>query len=305
VSAAAARWPTPARWLAGGRRVALPRLGCEVFVRFDGPADGPLVTLLHGYPTSSHDWALVLPALAATHRVLSVDLLGFGDSDKPRPHHYSLLEQADLLDEVWQLHGLRGGALVAHDYSVSVAQELLARGTPITRVAWLNGGLYPELHRPTDGQKALLGPDGAALADALTPEMLAAGLRSVLGRELPDPVLPDLAAAAARRDGLRIAPLLLGYIAERRIHAERWISALERSYHTGLPHLFVWGVRDPVSGGHVLERLRARLPQASYLALDDAGHYPQLEEPQAVVGALVAFLTPDTARGNRPSPPTR
>lgn len=292
---AVAGWPAPAQWLAGGRRVALPRLGREVFVRFDGPVGAPLVTMLHGYPSSSHDWALVLPAVAATHRVLSVDLLGFGESDKPRPHRYSMFEQADLVEEVWQLHGLRGGALVAHDYSVTVAQELLARGAPITKVAWLNGGLYPELHRPTDGQKALLGPDGAALADALTPELLAAGLRVVLARDLPDGVLPDLAAAAARRDGLRIAPLLLSYIAERRVHADRWISALERSYQAGLPHLFIWGVRDPVSGGHVLERLRARLPEAAYLALDDTGHYPQLEHPGVVGEALAAFLAPDTA----------
>jgi len=273
-------------------------------VRLDGPVGGPLVTFLHGFPSSSHDWALVLPAVAHTHRVLTVDLLGFGDSDKPRPHAYSMLEQADLVEEVWGLHGLSDGALVAHDYGVSVAQELLARGAPITRAAWLNGGLYPELHRPTEGQRVLLGPDGAAFADALTPEMLAAGLRDVLARDLPAGVLPDLAAAAARRDGLRIAPLLLHYVAERRVHAARWVGALEDTYRAGLPHLFVWGVRDPVSGGHVLERLLDRLPAATYLVLDDVGHYPQLEDPTAVAGALVAFLAADAAAGGggRPLP---
>jgi len=286
----AASWPSYERWLAGGRRLALPRLGREVFVRLDGPAEGGVVTLLHGFPSSSHDWALVVPALAATHRVLTLDLLGFGDSDKPPGHRYSLFEQADLVEEVWQLLDLPVGPLVAHDYGVTVAQELLARGAHVEKVAWLNGGLYPALHRPTDVQHALLGPDGAALAAALTPELVAPGLRAVLGRQVPDTVLDDLAEAAARQDGLRNMHLLMGYVAERRAHAERWVGALEKAYDTGTPFLFAWGVRDPVSGGHMLQAVQDRMPHASYLVLDQAGHYPQLEEPQSVAAALAAFL---------------
>lgn len=286
----AADWPSYEQWLAGGRRLALPRLGREVFVRLDGPPDGPVVTLLHGFPSSSHDWALVLPALAATQRVLTLDLLGFGDSDKPPGHNYSLFEQADLVEEVWHLLDLPVGPLVAHDYGVTVAQELLARGSHVGRVAWLNGALYPALHRPTDVQHALLGPDGAALAAALTPELIAPGLRAVLGREVPDTVLDDLAEAAARHDGLRNTHLLMGYVAERQTHAERWVGAHEKAYDTGIPFLFAWGARDPVSGGHMLQALQDRMPNASYLVLDQAGHYPHLEEAQSVADALTAFL---------------
>jgi len=131
---------------------------------------------------------------------------------------------------------------------VTVAQELLARGARVDRVAFLNGGLYPDLHRPTDVQQALLSPGGAELAAALTPELLAPGLRTVLARRVPDAVLADLAAAAARRDGLRQAHLLMGYVAERRQHGQRWVAALEAS---ALPLAFVWGQRDPVSGAHM------------------------------------------------------
>lgn len=138
-------WPPYDGWLAGGERLALPRLARTVFTRVDGVADGPPVTL-------------------------TLDLLGFGDSDKPPGHRYSLFEQADLVEEVWELLGVQGGALVAHDYGVTVAQELLARGARLDRVAFLNGGLYPDLHRPTDVQQALLSPGGAKLAAALTPE---------------------------------------------------------------------------------------------------------------------------------------
>ena len=55
------------------------------------------------------------------------DFLGFGASDKPADHDYSLLEQADLVEALWAQEGVDETALVAHDYAVSVAQELLAR----------------------------------------------------------------------------------------------------------------------------------------------------------------------------------
>ncbi|MEU5879017.1 alpha/beta hydrolase [Spirillospora sp. NPDC047279] len=281
-------WPPYAEWLAGGRR--LGSAGREVFVRVDGPADGAPVTLLHGFPSSSHDWAPVLPALTARHRVLSLDFLGFGDSDKPAGHRYDLFEQADLVEEAWRaVEFPAGGALVAHDYGVTVAQELLARGVPLERVAWLNGGVYPDLHRPVPAQEALAGPGGAELAAVLTPDMLADALRPLLHRPVPDEIVNDLANAAARRDGLRNAHLLIGYMEQRRENADRWVSAFEGS---GLPYGFVWGMRDPVSGGHVMQRLQERFPDASITPLQDVGHYPQVEAPEETAIALATFLTP-------------
>lgn len=278
-------------WTAGGTtvRVADHRL----FVRQDGPPDGSPVTLLHGFPTSSHDWAAVAPALAAAGlRVTTLDLLGFGESDKPRRHPYSVLEQASLVEEVWQLYGIGRTALVAHDYGVSVGQELLARDpSRVTRTAWLNGGLYPDLHRPVLMQRLLHGPLGPLLAPFTTRRRFAAALRPVLGREVADADLDDLWASASRAGGHRLAPRLLRYIDERRVHAERWTAALEG--HPG-PALFVWGPADPISGAHVLERIRVRMPGARVEELAGppaVGHYPQVEDPSSVAAALTTFLT--------------
>jgi len=284
-------WPSPGEWRDGGRRVRLPRLGHEVFVRLDGPADAPPVTLLHGFPSSSHDWAPVLGALARTRRVLSIDFLGFGDSDKPAGHPYRLGEQADLVQEAWAALAFpAGGALVVHDYAVSVAQELLARGVPFDRIAWLNGGVYPDLHRPTPGQAALASPDGAELAALATPAMVADTLRSILHRPVPEEIVADLADAAAHRDGLRNLHLLLGYIRERQEHYDRWVTAFEQA---PVPYAFIWGRRDPVSGDHMLDRIRSRFPNSEITALDDVGHYPQIEAPRETSAALESFLAPD------------
>ncbi|MEU5984398.1 alpha/beta hydrolase [Streptomyces sp. NPDC047434] len=279
------------QWTAGGARV--PVGGHEIFVRRDGPADGTPVTLLHGFPTSSHDWAPIVPTLAAAGlRVTTLDFLGFGESDKPRRHTYSVLEQADLVEEVWRRTDTGRTALVAHDYGVSVGQELLARDPArVTHMAWLNGGLYPDLHRPVPTQRLLHGPLGPLIAPLTTRRRFGATLRGVLGRELCDADLRELWAAASRAGGKRRAPRLLRYIDERRTHRERWTTALEE--YPG-PALFLWGPADPISGAHVLARVRTRMPGASVVELTGppaVGHYPQLEDPATVAEALRSFLT--------------
>jgi pimeloyl-ACP methyl ester carboxylesterase len=96
--------------------------------------------------------------------------------------------------------------------------------------------------------------------------------------------------ALTANKGKRIQHRLLRYIDERRANADRWQSALEN--YPG-PTIFVWGPADPVSGTHALPRLRARLPRAQIVVLDDkpaAGHYPHVEDPDAVAAALTAFL---------------
>lgn len=82
--------------------------------------------LLHGYPSSSFDFRAVIPHLTGQAWV-TMDFLGFGLSDKPRPHRYSLLEQAHLVETV-VAHTVTGAVVVlAHDMGTSVTTELLAR----------------------------------------------------------------------------------------------------------------------------------------------------------------------------------
>ncbi|MEV6839568.1 alpha/beta hydrolase [Streptomyces sp. NPDC051133] len=274
-----------ADWIAGGATVELN--GHRLFVRRDGA--GSPVTLLHGFPTSSHDWATTVPRLVdAGCQVTTLDLLGFGQSDKPRHHRYSIHEQADLVEALWKHQGTGPTALVAHDYGVSVAQELLAREPGrITRAAWLNGGLYADLHRPIPAQRLLHSRLGPLLARLTDEKRFTANLRSVLARPVPDELLHDMWTSMAREKGHHLAPRLLRYIDDRRTHFQRWTGALER--YEG-PLLFVWGPEDPVSGAHVLTRLRQRRPGATFTVLAGVGHYPQVEAPEETAAALAAFL---------------
>jgi pimeloyl-ACP methyl ester carboxylesterase len=278
------------KWTAGGEMSVLE--GWRIFHRQAGPEDGTPVTLIHGFPTSSHDWELVMPALLdAGCRVTVLDLLGFGASEKPQGHRFSLLEQASIVEALWAQLGIGATAMVAHDYGVSVGQELLARDSVrITRAVFLNGGLYPDLHRPVAVQRLLHGPAGVVLGPLSSEPLYARTLSQILGRPVGDDVLHEMWRATAHGGGRWVQHGLLRYIDERREHATRWQDALEG--YAG-PLAFIWGPFDPISGAHVLERLRERIPTGTFVELDEApvtGHYPQLENPDAVADALVAFL---------------
>jgi pimeloyl-ACP methyl ester carboxylesterase len=86
-----------------------------------------------------------------------------------------------------------------------------------------------------------------------------------------------------RDDGYRNLHLLIHYITDRQTHAGRWIGVLEQ---TDVPLSFIWGMLDPVSGAHMAERIRERLPDAPFTALQDVGHWPPLEAPDRVVAAI-------------------
>jgi pimeloyl-ACP methyl ester carboxylesterase len=279
-------------WWAAGERVELPLGGTDrgVFVRSMGV--GLPMTLLHGFPSSSHDWAKVAPTLAAQHALLLPDFLGFGASDKPAEHDYSLHEQADLVEALWAREGVTSTAVVAHDYGVSVAQELLARraegalAVSLVAVHFLNGGLYPDVHRPQPIQLALLDPEqGPQISAAINEELFVEGLKTTFADDFDAAAdSADIWRATSRDDGHRIAHRLIRYLVDRRTHQARWAAALET---TDVPLAFVWGMLDPISGAHMAERIRERVPDAPLLALDDVSHWPQLEAPERVAAALL------------------
>ena len=270
-------------WWAEGRRSG------DLFVHDAG--DGPLVTLLHGYPGSSHDFHAVVEGLGDL-RTLAPDLLGFGASAKPRDHTYSIGEQADLVEALWREVGMTSTVLVAHDYSTSVAQELLRRGTPgIAAVVLLNGAVYPHLHRPTEGQQLLLRPDGRELAAFIDEAMFTSALRETFASAAEDE-LHEMWVAMSRDDGQLLAADLLHYVADRKVHGADWVAAMET---TALPAYFVWGLEDPVSGAHMIEEVRRRVPHADVRALTGVSHWPPLEAPADVVRAIRDALAAVTA----------
>ena len=280
-------------WWAEGDRVELELRGSPRSVFVHRAGSGPPMTLLHGFPSSSHDWHKVAPALAASHTLIAPDFLGFGASDKPAEHDYSIHEQADLVEALWARDGVESTVVVAHDYAVSVAQELLARraegglAVEIEALHLLNGGLYPDVHRPQPIQLALLDPEqGPLVSAASTEELFVMGLAPTFADDYDETEDATAIWRSMSRDGGQlISYRLIRYLIDRQDNAERWAGALES---VAVPTAFVWGMLDPVSGAHMAERIRERLPSAPFTALADVSHWPQLEAPERVAEALLA-----------------
>ena len=115
--------PRVRAWSDVGRRERVG--GNEIFV-MRRPGNGPAMLWLHGFPSSSYDYKGLLGAVPGAD-VLAFDFLGFGLSDKPADHIYTLGAQADLAEELVQREGFDEVFLVAHDMGTSVATELFAR----------------------------------------------------------------------------------------------------------------------------------------------------------------------------------
>lgn len=293
--------PPLSQWLDGGERLALSCKDSEfrIFVRVSGADALPVLTLLHGFPTSSWDFASIATALDGYFRIVAFDFLGFGFSDKPRNHIYTIHEQADVAEAVWRHLGIRNTFIVAHDYGATVGQELLARSgenalsTNIQGLLFLNGALFPSLHRPLLIQKLLSHPVTGSLAARLV-------TRSTFDRNMHrlfsdahrlDPEdLDQMWRAIENGQGHRLYHRLIHYVADRRTFEARWSNGL---MSTRIPLRFVWGLADRVSGRQVLERLRSVVP-AHYTELPDVGHYPHVEVPGVVSRQILdAFLRKD------------
>lgn len=268
----------------------------NVFVRSQ-PGSGPTVLLLHGFPSSSYDFRGVVERLG-DRAWLTLDFLGFGLSDKPRPHRYSLLEQADIVQQVVADVAPGPVVMLAHDMGTSVATELLARDVSgalpfeIQRAVLTNGSVIIERASLRPSQKILRGPFGPLLARLTNKKGFLRGFATLFSAE--HPLSADEAAAQwalmARDDGHRIINLLCAYLNERVRFAQRWHGAV-RDWDKPLG--FLWATGDPVATVNVLAGLRELRPGAEVIELPGIGHYPQIEVPDEFTAGALRLLRLD------------
>jgi pimeloyl-ACP methyl ester carboxylesterase len=289
-------------WAALGRIREL--CGERVFT-IDAPPLGrerhaPLL-VLHGFPTSSFDFAAVLDGLRQDRRVLLLDMLGYGLSAKP-DRHYTMALQADLAAAFVAELGTDRLDLLTHDMGDTVGGELLARRregswpVDVGRRVVTNGSIYIAQAHLTDGQQFLL-----SLPDAVLPpggpideNSLARTLRDTFSPATPmvpdgwpeDP-LPAAARQVLHHDGNLVLPRLIRYIEERRSNERRFTGAIETDPS---PLHVVWGLDDPIAVPSMVDTLVAARPDATVTRMADVGHYPMVEAPARFLRAVLEGL---------------
>jgi pimeloyl-ACP methyl ester carboxylesterase len=284
--------PSVERWRDRGRLVPTRDGDVWTLDARGGDPDATPVLVLHGFPSSSFDFAAVIDRVSARRRVVALDFPGFGLSCKPRDHGYSLFEQADVVLEVARVAGLRRVHLWAHDMGTSVATELLARRErslcplEIASLTLMNGSVHVEMAHLTVGQKILRTPLGAAFARLSRRSTFEAQLRRTFGRAPDSETLHAMWELLSRDGGATLLPATIGYVEERRRFRSRWIGALERC---DVPLLVAWGRRDPVAVIAIAERIARDTPGARFETWDDLGHWPQIEDPERVTATVSRF----------------
>lgn len=273
----------------------VPTPAGSVFVN-SSPGTGPLLLMLHGFPSSSYDFRGVAGRLGG-RAWLSMDFLGFGLSEKPRPHHYSLFEQADIVERVVAEELGGGGSVVvlAHDMGTSVATELLARDLAgalsfdLRRAVLTNGSVIIERASLRPIQKILRGPLGPVAALLTSRRGFTRGFAELFSPMHPlSPSEAEAQWALLSHDGgNRILHLLCAYLNERVEFAQRWHGAVRE---WDKPLGFLWATGDPVATTNVLAGLRELRPAAEVVELAGIGHYPQIEIPDRFTAAAVRLL---------------
>lgn len=254
--------------------------------------------LLHGFPTSSWDWNKVWNELADCYWLLAPDFLGFGFSDKPMPYPYSISDQADMLEDLISEVGSTKFHIFAHDYGVSVAQELLARANEkkakgkgyfkIKSVCFLNGGLFPGAYQPLLIQKLLAGKLGNVIARLMNYSAFKKSFSRTFGKIKPtEQELTEFWHIINHNNGKRAIPAIIQYMNEREKNAQRWTAALQ---NTEIPLRLINGSEDPISGIRMAEKYKKLVSNPDVMLMNGIGHYPQAEAPMEVVRSYRDFM---------------
>jgi 4,5:9,10-diseco-3-hydroxy-5,9,17-trioxoandrosta-1(10),2-diene-4-oate hydrolase len=258
---------------------------------------GPTVVLLHGLGGFAQSWRRTIEALAPRATVFALDLPGFGRSAKPRTT-YQLGYFARALHGFLDAMGVGQASLVGHSLGAAVAVTYaLTRPSRVERLA-LVGGLVPgfSFRMSWRYRLAALPVVGEALAlcgnAALYKAAIARCFRVTSPAEVEFLVGHDYrqrTSPEARAAWLATARHIRADFVDRRADYRRALVTLD------LPTLLVHGRQDPAVPARHAGEVAAGIPRAALRWVDDCGHFPHLEYPQAVNGWLAEFLIGRTA----------
>jgi len=268
-----------------GHRVALRTAGA-----------GPVLLLIHGMAGSSATWQRVLPALAQRFTVVAPDLLGHGDSGKPRRGEYALGAHANVLRDLLHVLGHERATLVGQSLGGGVAMQLAyqfpERCERLVLVG--SGGLGREVNVVL---RALTFPGAEyvfpfvctpglrAAGNAMAAWLHGIGLRAAPAVEEVWRSYASLADADTRQAFFRTLRAVVDVGGQA-------VSATDRLYLTSeVPTLIVWGDKDPfIPVSHAIAAHEA-MPGSRLVIFDGVGHFPHCEEPERFAETLVDFVS--------------
>ncbi|MFD3682383.1 alpha/beta fold hydrolase [Streptomyces sp. NPDC058613] len=269
--------------------------GVRVAYRESGPADGPVLLLLHGFPTSSHQFARLMDALGDTpYRLIAPDYPGSGRTEAPAGFTYTFDRLADIVEGFADALGLDRFALYVFDFGAPVGLRVAARRPErVTGLIVQNGNAYEEglsdAARAFTGLRREVPGDEERVRGLFTAEgtrfqyetgVADTGLLSPDGWTLDVHYLGLPGRADAQAD------LAFDY-ASNFAQYPVWQAWLRSA---GLPVLVVWGAGDPFFTPAGAEAYRRDVPDAEVHVFDGAGHFALETHLPAIAPLIAGFL---------------
>lgn len=253
-------------------------------VRYVDVGEGPTVVMLHGFASAIENWAAVMPRLVKDHRIIALDLKGFGWTDRPLGD-YSPLAQAKLVKALLDERGVEGPlAIVAHSWGSSVALAFaLAYPDRVERIALYDAWVYED-QLPSMFHMARAKGLGEFLYGAFYTERFEE--RLALGFYDPELITQRFVEDVERaleRPGTRAAAL-------EAVRGMRFDEMAGRYRTISAPTLLLWGRDDVVTPVSIGERLVRALPNAKLNVYPRCGHFPMIEAVSESTRDLQAFL---------------
>ena len=276
--------------------------GVHVRYREAGIKTAPAVVLIHGYGASSDSWLPVIPTLAANHRVIAIDLKGFGWTSRPGGD-YSPAAQAKLVWGVLDKLGVADVAVVGHSWGTSVALTMATQQPArVRRIALYAAYVYDD-QVPGFFRWAEKGALGEVLFGLYYKERideraaLAYHDERYITQARVDRVKADL-----DRPGTVAAALAVARTHHfRELHRALAKTPFAQRGAGGKPVLLLWGEQDQVTPVRFGHRLLAELGDADLKTYARCGHIPMVEAPQSTRD-LAVFLAHDTRGPAAPTP---
>ncbi|HTX30785.1 MAG TPA: alpha/beta hydrolase [Solirubrobacteraceae bacterium] len=267
--------------------------GHKVSYRTAGDGD-QVVLLIHGIVGHAQQWDQVVPLLAERYTVIAPDLLGHGQSAKPRGD-YSLGAYAASVRDLLVVLGHRRATVVGHSLGGGVAMQFAYEYPPFAErlVLVSSGGLGREVHPML---RAATLPGSEVVLPLIAHERLhgvGGALVGLLGR-FGLQASTDLGEMARGYGSLADAGARMAFIHTLRavldIGGQR-VSATDRLYLAALmPSLIIWGSHDPLIPVEHAAVANEGLPNSQLEIFEEAGHFPQLHDPMRFALTLIDFI---------------
>jgi pimeloyl-ACP methyl ester carboxylesterase len=268
-------------------------------VRYLDYGSGPAVVLLHGMAASWHWWLENIPALAQHHRVIAVDLPGFGDSE-PLPASAEMATHAHTVLDLLAELDIESATVSGHSMGGLVAMAMFVTAPHRVRnLILVDSGGVPMSQRRLAVILVMLRMCSAVLRRRLIRQALVTKpwvRRLALSAALHDPLVmsPELAA--------KTMPLFGG---QGFVDA---VAAAGRAVHAAVPEaitcpvLLVWGERDVIVSPRCAQQMHDRLPDSELVVFAGSGHTPMIEFPDQFNDLALKFMA---ARNSKRSEPRR